>query len=214
MTRLLRAATVTVALLVTEAIAIPEVVHATTFVEMSTDRFTDASTYIVEGKVTAVWTELDPANGFVWTKARVQVTSTLKGPDRPAELVVSVAGGDYGDYSMYVPGMAVFSVDEDVFLFLGERGDRLTPVAGFEGKYTIRRAPGDTEPYVRTWHTSRDDHFDARFLPHPSPENRVYLADLEQQVRDHLALPWDGKPIQGVDPAVLRKVNTPERRAP
>lgn len=214
MTRLLRSATLSVALLVTAAIASPPVAHATTFVTMSVDQYTDASTYIVEGKVTAVWTELEPDSGMVWTRAKVQVTDTLKGPDHPTELVVSSAGGDYGDYHLFVPAAAVFSVDEDVFLFLSDRGGRLTPIQAFQGKYTIRRAPGDAEPYVRTWQTSRGVAFDARFLPHPSPENRVYLSELRQQVEDHLAQPWDGQPIPGLDLPHLREINAAERRTP
>jgi len=214
MTRLLRCATLSVALLVTAAIERPEVAHATTFAAMSIDQFTDASTYIVEGKVTSVWTELDPSNGLVWTRARVQVTDTWKGPDRPTELVVSSPGGEVGDYHMYVPAAAVFSPDEDVFLFLADQGGRLTPIEAFLGKYTVRRAPGDTEPYVRTWHTSAGEHFDARFLPHPAAGDRTYLSDLRQQVSDHLAKPWDGQAIPGLNPDHLRVVNAPERRAP
>jgi len=150
----------------------------------------------------------------VWTRARVSITETWKGPDRPAELVVSTAGGDYGDYHMYVPGAAVFSPDEDVFLFLADHGGRLVPIESFLGKYTIRRAPGDAEPYVRTWQTSKGISYDARFLPHPAPEDRQYLSQLRQQVSDRLAKPWDGQPIPGIDPDHLREINAVERRAP
>jgi len=110
--------------------------------------------------------------------------------------------------------MAVFSPDEDVFLFLSDQDGRLSPVEWFLGKYTVRRAPGDTEPYVRTWQTSAGVPFDARFLPHPALENRVYLSQLRQQVQDHLVRSWDGQAIPGISLDHLRQINTVERRAP
>lgn len=187
---------------------------ATTIVPMTIDQFTDASTYIVEGKVTAVWTELDAASGLVWTKARVAVTTTYKGPDDPAELVVASLGGDYGDYSVWMPSMAVFSQDEDVFLFLAEaKNGRLSPVSKFAGKYTIRRAPGETASYARLWEPAKGERFDARFLPHPLPEHRLYLADLRSEVQAHLAEEWDGKPIPGISAEKLSEINTHLRRS-
>lgn len=187
---------------------------ATTMMPMTIEQFTDASTYIVEGKVTEVWTELDTSSGMVWTNARVAVTTTYKGPASPSELIVSSAGGEYGDYSVWVPSMAVFSVDEDVFLFLAEiRDGRLAPVSKFAGKYTVRRAPGERESYVRTWEPARLETFDARFLPHPAVANRFYLSDLREQVRSHLAEGWDGKPIPGLAPSKLSEINTVERRS-
>jgi len=79
MTRLLRCATLSIALLVAAAIEVPEAAHATSFAPMSIDQFTDAATYIVEGKVSSVWTNLDPKTGLVWTNARVSLTDVWKG---------------------------------------------------------------------------------------------------------------------------------------
>lgn len=201
-------------LALTAGLALGGVAHATTLADLTVDQMTDASTYIVEGKVLDVWTEIDPDRGLVWTKARVEITDTLKGPDRPEQLVVSSLGGEYGDYEVYIPAQAVFSPEEDVFLFLGEQGDKLSPISMFEGKYTIRRAPGETRSYVRTWHTSRGERFDARFLPHPAATDRVYLDDLRAQVEDQLARGWDGKPIPTITAQHLAEINTPERRKP
>jgi hypothetical protein len=82
---------------------------ATTMASLTIEQITDASTYVVEGTITQVWTELDPKSGMVWTVAKVSVTDTHKGPDSPTELVISSAGGEYGDYSVFIPSMAVFS---------------------------------------------------------------------------------------------------------
>lgn len=198
------------------ALAIGSPAHATSFAPMTIEQYTDASTYIVQGRVLEVWTELDAERLLVWTRARVAVDRTLKGPDGPREIVVDSAGGAWGDYSVEVAGRAVFSVDEQVFLFLDQLADgRLVPVGKYLGKYTVRRAPGERESYVRTWHPTPGEVFDARFLPHPADDERVYLADLEQRVEARLAAGWDGQPIPGLAPERLQIINTPAfRRIP
>ncbi|MCB9686637.1 MAG: hypothetical protein H6735_16490, partial [Alphaproteobacteria bacterium] len=121
----------------------------------------------------------------------------------------------YGDFDVEVPAHAVFSPDEDVFLFLDQsREGHLRPAGMFMGKYTIRRAPGETEKYARTWNSSHNEAFDARFLPHPELTDRVYLSDLEDRVEQRLRVGWDGQPIPGASIEQLRTVNAPERRFP
>lgn len=202
-----------IALAVAISVGTPDA-GATTLAPLSVEQCTDASTYIVEGRIEEVWTEIDPGGNKVWTRARVAVTTTLKGPDQPTTLIVDSPGGQYGDIDMYVPSTAVFSEGEDVFLFLNQGANRLTPVGLFQGKYTVRRAPGETRRHVMTWPVSKDTPFDARFLPHPAPEDRVYLDDLRNQVQDRLDLGWDGQPIPGLSPERLQQINTLERRSP
>jgi hypothetical protein len=59
-------------------------------------------------------------------------------------------------------------------------------------------------PLTRPW--------DARFLPHPPPGERVYLDQVEGRVQVRLASGWDGEPIPGMSPERLQQVNTPEIR--
>lgn len=188
--------------------------RATTFAEMTIDQFTDASTWIVEGRVEEVWTELDSENDLVWTRARVAVHTTHKGPQQATELIIDSAGGRVGNYEVYVPGMATFSVGEEIFVFLSDTGKRIVPVSMFQGKYTVRRATGETRQHVMQWQSRRGETFDARFLPHPPAEYRLYLDDLRADVREHLEQPWDGKPIPGLNLEKLQTINTPERRMP
>jgi hypothetical protein len=202
-----------IALVVAMSVATPEA-GATTLAPLTIEQFTDASTYIVEGRVEEVWTELDPEKETVWTRARVAVSVTHKGPDQPTTLIVDSPGGKVGDLDVYVPSAAQFSVDEDVFLFLDASSGRNQPVAMFLGKYSVRRAPGEVERYVRTFEAARHTPFDARFLPHPAPEHRVYLTDLREQVQVRLDAGWDGKPIPGIAAERLRVINTPEARSP
>jgi hypothetical protein len=194
------------------AIAVPAA-HATTLATLTTEQMTDAATWIVEGQVTDVWTELDVTTGNVWTRARLTLTDVHKGPAEPTTLVVDSLGGTYGATTTVIASQAVFSVGEDVFLFLDEvRDARLVPIAKFQGKYTVRRAPGDTRSNVMHTQPVAGIPYDARFLPHPEPAERVYLDDLRTQVESRLAVGWDGQPIPGANTVKLEAVNTPERR--
>lgn len=211
--RPLRTAIGAIALLVATTFASPAA-RATTFAELSIEQFTDASTWIVEGTVQEVWTELDTERMLVWTRARIALSSVHKGPGNPTELIVDSLGGAVGDFSVYVPGQAQFSEGEDVFLFLDQLGERVVPVSKFLGKYTIRRATGETRPHVMTWHGNARDRFDARFLPHPAPEHRQYLDDLRERVQQRLDTGWDGQPIPGISSDRLIQINSVERRMP
>lgn len=188
--------------------------RATSFANLTVAQFTDASDYIVRGEVQQVWTEVD-GNGRVWTRARLRVTDTLKGPDKPTELVVDSLGGTHGTQELHVPGQAVFSEHEDLFVFLTRMGNgRLVPIGKFMGKYSIRKAPDDTREHIVRYHPREGLTFDARFIPHPSPADRVYLDDLLAQVHDRLDRGWDGQPIPGISPEKLETINTLERRMP
>lgn len=196
------------------AVAPLEAAHATSFAELSTEQFTDAADYIIRGEVQEVWTELDD-RGRVWTRARVAVSETLKGPGQPAELVVDSMGGTFGNISLDIEGQAVFSEHEELLVFLTEMANgRLVPVSKFQGKYTIRRAPGETRAHVMRYHPRAGLQFDARFLPHPAPEAREYLDDLVAQVQARLDRGWDGTPVPGLSPERLEQLNTLERRMP
>jgi hypothetical protein len=187
--------------------------HATSLAPLTTEQMTDAATWIVEGQVTAVWTELDDATGYVWTRAQLALTDVRKGPADPSTLVVDSLGGTYGATTTTIAGQAVFSVGEDVFLFLDEvRDGRFVPIAKLDGKFTVRRAPGDTRSNVMHTQPVAGVTYDARFLPHPPPEDRVYLDDLRAQVEARLAVGWQGELIPGADRTKLEAVNTLERR--
>lgn len=195
------------------ALAPLDAARATTFAELSVEQFTDASDYIIRGEVQDVWTELDE-HGRVWTRARVKVSETLKGPDAPEELIIDSMGGTHGAVTLSIEAQAVFSKHEEIFVFLSEMNGRLVPVSKFLGKYTIRRAPGEQRVYVRRFHPQDGLRFDARFLPHPDPEHRVYLDDLMEQVQRRLDTGWDGQSIPGISPERLERINTLQRRMP
>lgn len=195
------------------AIALPETAEATTVAKLTLEQFTDASTYIVRGTVTEIWTEED-STGLVWTRARISVSRVLKGPDSPPEIVVDTLGTDEASELPQMYAAARFSMDEEVFVFLDEfRPGRYSPVAANSGKYTIRRAPGEDRRYAAVFSVPERQKFDARFLPHPPADRRVYVDELEARVAERLVTGWDGEPIPGLTKDHLRVINAPERRS-
>lgn len=194
------------------ALGLPATAAATSVAPLTIEQFTDASTYIVRGTVTELWTETD-AEGLVWTRARVQVSRTLKGPDEPSEIIIDTLGSSDPMELPQMHGAARFSVDEEIVAFLDEfRPGRFSPVAAGTGKLTVRRAPGDTRSYAASVRVSDRVRYDARFLPHPVASERVYVDDLEARIDTRLDAGWDGVAIPGLSADRLRAVNTPERR--
>lgn len=191
----------------------PATSMATSLVDMSDAQMVDASDYVVEGTVTEVWVEFDD-NDAIWTRAKIQVSRTFKGKDAPAELIVDTMGGEIDDEVLMVPASARFSEGEKVILFLAEikQGTRLTPVAMHRGKYTIRRAPGDTERYVTRWRPKDGVPYDHRFIPHPAHEHRKTAVEVRDNIEQRLVTGWDGKPIPGISLEKLQQINTAEYR--
>ncbi len=196
----------------TVGLSTPQHANATSFAHLTVDQFTDASTWIVEGRVTRVWSELDPEDAHkVWTRAEVEVDAVHKGPGTPERIVIDSLGGRYGDTFLAISGRAVFSPGERLFAFLDtvDQGRRLTPVSMFQGKLTVRRAAGETRKHVLQVHpkSSPDYEFDHRFLPHPPPEQRIYLDDLRAKVLARVQVGWDGQPIPGISNEKLAEIN-------
>ena len=199
-------------------IAIPMVVldptaSATSVAPLTVEQVTDASTYIVRGTVGHVWTATDD-HGMVWTYAKVAVSQVLKGPDSPSELVVRSPGGTQGDVTTVVSGVARYSETEDVLLFLDQNNSGQLGTVGLGlGKYTVRRAPGETRKYVAQYRMATDVAYDSRFMPHPAPQYRQDLDTLLDRVESRVQAGWDGKPIPGMSLDALQRVNTLERRS-
>lgn len=204
----------TAALLTLAGLTASPEAKATTIAPLSIEQYVDASTYVVRGQVLDQWTTLDDL-GTVWTHTRVSVDALFKGATTPDQIVVTTMGGVYGDTILDVPGRAVYSPGERVLLFLYEdtEAGRIVTVGMWTGKYTIRRAPGETRRHLMRLEAKNVEvAYDHRFLPHPPAAQRVFLDDIVDRIEARLTDGWDGKPIPGLAEEDLRRINTPRAR--
>ena len=184
---------------------------ATTVAELTNNQLVDASELIVRGTVTEIWTELD-ADGKVWTRAQVAISDVLKGDHATRAVVVDQLGGTFGGTTTTMPGAVRFSVDEDVVLFLETLGSgHMVPVGLTQGKFTVRMDPYSRSSIVQRFTLPLQQEYDHRFLPLPSADGRVALADLESQVSHRVAEGWDGQPIPGASMERLARINETAR---
>ncbi|MBN2798810.1 MAG: hypothetical protein JXX28_06630 [Deltaproteobacteria bacterium] len=190
-----------------------EPAQASALAELSENDLTDASTWIVRGEVTRVWVERDAVTGHLWTRSELAVQRVFKGPGDPATLIVDTLGGTLDGETMEVMQAPRWSVGEEVFLFLDQlESGRLSTLGLFLGKFSVRRAPGDTRPYALRWHGRTGERYDARFIPHPPEGRRIYLDELEERVSLRLDTGWDGRDIPGLSRERLQTINTPAWR--
>lgn len=194
------------------SLALPEPAQATSLVNLSTEQLVDASTWVVRGTVTEVWTERE--GDLIWTRARVEVAETFKGPEAAKELVIDSLGGWHEGYVQEIISAARFSKGEEMVVFAAEirHGARLSPVGMYLGKYTVRRGGADPRPYVIRFTQGPLEMYDHRFIPHPPEAERLHLDTLIGQIESRLDAGWDGKPIPGISQEKLAEINTPERR--
>jgi hypothetical protein len=186
--------------------ALPAPAEATTITPATVEQLVDASDLIVRGTVTEVWTEADD-RGTVWTRTQIEVTSQLKGAEVDSVVVDQLGGVFHNDYAI-VLGSPRFSPGEDALFFLEHLGNGRTSVTGwFQGKYTVRIDPDSGREMLVRFYNAQDQVYDHRFIPHPAPEDRVFLDDMEQRVLDRVELGWDGQPIVGVPEEKLRRIN-------
>ncbi len=186
---------------------LPGTAGATTITPLTVEQMTDASDLVVRGIVTEVWVERD-ARGNLWTKAQVEVTRTLKGDPDVVAIDVDQQGGILQDELQLISGAPRFSVGEEGLFFLEHLGSGRTSVVGWQqGKYTRRIDPDSGDAMAVRFNPPYARPYDHRFIPHPAPEHRIYMADLEAQVLDRVEEGWDGVPIPGADSAKLTRIN-------
>ena len=171
--------------------------NATSLVKLSTEQLTDASDYIVRGTVQAITASTD-ARGHIWTHVTINVEERLKGPLGLQSLTVDIQGGTLGAQTTVVPLSPRFAIGESVVTFAETLESGITSVTGMmQGKYTVRVAPEDGRSMLVRFAPRQDRDYDPRFIPHPQPNERVYLDDLSDRVRTRKASGWDGLVIPG-----------------
>jgi hypothetical protein len=182
--------------------------QATSMVQLSTHQLTDASTAIVRGVVTEVWTEEDE-KGLVWTRIQIEVSHTYKGDSKRTAYIIDQLGGKFGGNVTLLPGVARFSVGEDGLFFLETLpSGRITTVGLSQGKYTARLDPYSRELVAQRYAPAPRQTYDHRFIPMPKAGDRLFLSDLVETIESRVAQGWDGKPIPGASQSRLQHINS------
>jgi len=107
-------------------------------VKVDTPELVASSTNIVTGKVLAVTSHYTPNHKSIYTTIDIAVQSELAGSTNSSEITIRQNGGVMPDLGLAIEDMPVFSVGEDVLLFLAKNGDGIYGVAEMhQGKYTV-----------------------------------------------------------------------------
>jgi hypothetical protein len=182
--------------------------QATSLVSLTTHQLVDASSTVIRGVVTEVWTEED-ADGRVWTRVQIEVSHTYKGDPKTTAYIVDQMGGQFGGNISEIPGAARFSVGEDGLFFLETLGNgRLTTVGFSQGKYTARLDPYSQELIAQRFVPASRQAYDHRFIPLPKAGDRLPLAELIATIEARVKQGWDGAPIPGANMNRLQHINS------
>lgn len=171
--------------------------HATSMIELSTEQLVDASDLVVRGTVVEIWTEFAP-DGWVWTRAQVEVSEVIKGQPGLEAVIVDQPGGVWAGMETRVPGSARFATGEDALFFLEDlRSGHTVTVGMTQGKFNIRLDPSTRQEIVQRLQAPANRPYKPDFMPLPAAEERITLQSFEQRILQRVAQGWDGQPIPG-----------------
>ncbi|OJH39674.1 hypothetical protein [Cystobacter ferrugineus] len=116
---------------------------ATTMLRMDLPELSHSADVIVHGTVRRVESRWSGDRRLIVTDVEIQVTEALKG-QAGGTVLVTQSGGQVGDIGQTVSGLASFSPNEEVVVFLERRGSAFHVSGLAQGKYKVLRTEGDT----------------------------------------------------------------------
>ncbi|MDZ7362865.1 MAG: hypothetical protein ONB46_19410 [candidate division KSB1 bacterium] len=116
---------------------------------LSLQQMVAASGFILSGKVVKVWSERDPASGFIVTNYTVAVEDAVRGVGK-GHFTFKQYGGSYNGLNVFVADMSYFSEGEEVMAFLYPASllGLTSPIGVGEGKLTIQRDRATGKKFV------------------------------------------------------------------
>ena len=118
--------------------ALPVITYATVLVPADLTALTTDATAIVHGRVVDVRAEWLEGRRAIETYVTVAAATYLKG-DLGTAVTLRVPGGRMGAYRSFIVGAPVFTVGDEVVLFLGSQGPSIPYVLGLsQGVYRVR----------------------------------------------------------------------------
>lgn len=149
-------------------IAAPLLAHATVLEAWDTARLVRESAAVVEA-VVLERRAVSPDGKNIFTDTRLEIRRYLFGSGSKT-LWVRQLGGKLGDRWMHVPGTPALTVGQELILFLAGTGERRYVAGMAQGAYElIRESKGTSVRRV-------------------FPEREMSLADLEQEIRNGIAV--------------------------
>ncbi len=108
-----------------------------------------ASGFVFSGKVVKVWSERDPASGFIVTNSTVAVEDAVRGVGKD-HFTFKQYGGSYNGLNVFVADMSYFTEGEEVMVFLYPASvlGLTSPIGVSEGKLTVERDPVTGKKFV------------------------------------------------------------------
>lgn len=167
--------------------AVPQLLSASTFVDMTTGDLVRASSTVVEGEVLKVESYWESTGRIIVTEAMVRVDDLVVG-EAPTVVRVKTFGGTVDGYTVEASGFPAFVRGERLVLFLAPDGEPdLMRVTGYQlGQYRVRQgADGRDEAFSAVDEGARFLAPDGRAVDRSA---RLPLADLKRQIRAAAAL--------------------------
>lgn len=134
--------------LLTLAMLLGTIVHATTLLALDVPALTKGSSVVARATVISVDARWTKDGGRIMTDAVLEVTEPWKGAPSK-QVTVMQPGGVVGDVGQLVHGTAKFKVGEDVVVFLEPRGDRFLLTGMLQGKFKVERSTDGKAVFAR-----------------------------------------------------------------
>jgi hypothetical protein len=122
-------------------LSLPQVLHATSVLQVDMEQLLNDAAVIFEGEVIASEAKWNADNTYVSTWVTFRVDDVLKGELPSATIIQSFAGGTVGDTTLEVSGMVYPQVGETGIYFI-ENPDRqqVNPIVGWsQGHFKVKK---------------------------------------------------------------------------
>ena len=120
---------------------------ATSVLPVSFDELARDAEAVVSGQIVRLEPELDPSNGYVYTRVTLRVIEAEPALPVGSEYRFRMLGGEWNGRRLRIEGMPEFQAGEEVALFLTARPDNVFgPTVGlWQGVFFVERADGRRE---------------------------------------------------------------------
>ena len=159
---------------------------ATTLLKVDLPELSHSADVIVHGTVRRMESRWSGDRRLIVTDVEIQVTEALKG-QASGTVLVTQRGGQVGDIGQKVSGLASFSPNEEVVVFLERRGPAFQVSGMAQGKYKVVRAEGELSAMAVPESTGEALLLDAK-TREPVPPSRLPLPLMQLKASIRAAL--------------------------